>query len=226
MPKLHRVAQYSDAWDALRVGIPTASSFDKIITPSGAPSKSWKGYAHGLIAERILRRRLESFMSPWMERGQMLESDAVKQYELQRDIETTEIGFVTDEDHTIGCSPDRLIGDDGLLEIKVPKPETQIGYLLGEPLDKDYYPQVQGQLFVTERKWVDIMSYHPEMPPVIIRMQRDEEYITTLCSLLKNFNRYVEDKILHMATLTHLVPRRDMIAELLDDSPQTQETAA
>lgn len=201
MPKYHFVPQYSEAWDRLRIGIPTSSGFEKIITPTGLESKQWKKYAHALIAERCLGRRLESFMSPWMERGHELEADAMAQYELMRDLETVEVGFVTTDDGKIGCSPDRLVGEDGLLELKVPAPNTQIDYILGDDLAKDYYPQLQGQLFVTGRQWVDIMAYHPEIPPVIVRMQRDEGYIDCMQVHLAKVTKYIDEKMAYIATL-------------------------
>lgn len=201
MPKYHFVPQYSEQWDRLRIGIPTSSGFEKIITPSGRESAQWKKYAHGLIAERCLGRRIESYMSPWMENGKETEADAMTQYELMRDLETVEVGFVTSDDGKIGCSPDRLVGDDGLLELKCPKPNTQIDYILGDELVKDYYPQLQGQLWITERKWVDIMAYHPEIPPVIIRMQRDEVYIDCMRVLAGKVSAYIEEKMAYIATL-------------------------
>lgn len=201
MPVYHYVPQYLTAWDNLRIGIPTSSGFEKIITPTGRESAQWKKYSNALIAERCLGRRLESFMSPWMERGHELEADAMGQYELMRDLETVEVGFITTDDGKIGCSPDRLVGEDGLLELKVPAPQTQIEYILGTELVKDYYPQLQGQLYVTERKWVDIMAYHPEIPPVIMRMERDEGYIDCLKMHLAKVTDYIEEKMAYIATL-------------------------
>lgn len=217
MPVYHDCRQYSDEWDALRIGIPTSSGFEKILTPLGktAKTETWKNYAHGIIAEKILGRRMDTFMSPWMERGQMIEQDAIGQYELMRDVDTQVIGFVTDDLNTMGCSPDRLVGEDGLLEIKCPKPNTQVGYLIGHEKtinfenrniciswEREYYPQLQGQLFITGRQWVDIMAYHPEFPPAILRVPRDEEYIDLLKVGLDNFVTYMEDKILYIASLT------------------------
>lgn len=201
MPKYHFVPQYSEMWDRLRIGIPTSSGFEKIITPTGRESAQWKKYAHGLIAERCLNRRIESYMSPWMENGHELEADAMTQYELMRNLETVEVGFVTSDDGKVGCSPDRLVGDDGLLELKCPKPNTQIDYIIGDDLAKDYYPQLQGQLWITERKWVDIMAYHPEIPPVIVRMQRDEGYIDCMRMLLGKVTGYIDEKMAYIATL-------------------------
>ena len=79
------------------------------------------------------------------------------------------------------------MGDDGLLEIKVPKDSTHVGYLLAEPVDQAYYPQIMGQLWIAERQWLDLLSYHPEMPPALIRVERDEAYIGKLRAAVETF---------------------------------------
>jgi hypothetical protein len=193
VPLLHDVDQYSDKWDALRLGIPTSSQFDRIITPQGKPSAQWKKYACHLVAEKLLGRPVETYTSPFMERGSMLEADAVQGYEIAKQCETARIGFITNEEKTMGCSPDRLIGDDGLLEIKVPSPVTQVQYLVMGELGRAYWPQLQGQLYISQRKWVDICSWHPELPPAIVRVERDEEYIACLDSLLFDFNTFLKE---------------------------------
>lgn len=195
MPKYHDCAQYSDQWDKLRLGIPTSSQFDKIITPTGKESAQWRKYAYGLIAERLTKRRLDAYVSPFMERGLDLEMDAMNEYELQSDVETVPIGFVTNDAGTIGCSPDRLVGENGLLELKCPAPQTQVGYLLGEELERDYYPQLQGQLFVSEREWVDILAFHPEIRFVVKRMYRDEAYIKQMAILLERVTGFIEESM-------------------------------
>lgn len=202
MPKYHHeFDQYSAQWEHAHRGIASSSSFDKIITPGMKPSTSWKGYCHNLIAERLLGRRMESFSSPYMDRGLEYEAEAVSQYEFMRDVETQTIGLVLTDDGNACCSPDRLVGEDGLLEIKVPKPNTQVEYLLSDELQKAYWPQLQGQLFVTGREWVDIMAYHPEMPPVISRVVRDAGYIDCMEVLLKKAVSYMDEKMAFITAL-------------------------
>jgi hypothetical protein len=135
-----------------------------------------------------------------MENGLAMEPDAVAYYEFETGRDTTQIGFVTTDDGKIGCSPDRLVGDDGLCEIKCPMPQTQIEYLLTGKLDKGYWPQLQGQLFVTERKWVDIVSWHPELPRIVIRVERDEAYIACLKKLLDDFNGFIDEVMQKIST--------------------------
>ena len=120
MPIFHDVAQYSEEYDRLKLGLPTSSHFHKIITPQGKPSKQWREYACVLIAERILQRKIEFYNSPAMERGLIVETEAADWYEFDQDVTVQRIGFITDDNRTIGCSPDRLVGDEGLLEIKAP----------------------------------------------------------------------------------------------------------
>lgn len=147
-----------------------------------------------LMAERLMGHPIEDFKSSWMERGQFLEPEARSFYEFQRDIETVRVGFMTNDQKTVGASPDSLVGDDGLLEIKCPSPGVHIGYLLRKPVDSKYYPQIQGQLWISERKWLDILSYHPEIPPALVRVERDEEYIKKLAAVVLAFSQTLEEQ--------------------------------
>jgi hypothetical protein len=103
MPVFHDVAQYSEEYDRLRLGIPTSSNFHKIITPQGKPSKQWREYACVLIAERILQHKIEFYNSPAMERGLIVEAEAADWYEFDQDVTVQRIGIITDEEHTMGC---------------------------------------------------------------------------------------------------------------------------
>src|SRR5262244_2729381 len=126
MPIFHDVAQYSETYDRLKLGIPTSSNFHKIITPQGKPSKQWREYACVLIAERILQRKIEFYNSPAMERGLIVEADAADWYEFDQDVTAQEVVFITGDVDAVGWRPVRLVGDDGLLEIKVPLPHSQV----------------------------------------------------------------------------------------------------
>jgi putative phage-type endonuclease len=204
---IHRdIEQGTEAWHQLRLGIPTASEFDKIITAGGKPSTQAEAYANRLLAEIIVGHPVETFKkTPWMDRGNALEGEAAAYYEMITEIETEKVTFVTDDERTIGASPDRLVGDDGLVEFKCPAPHTQIEYILGGRLDKEYWPQIQGQLYTTNREWVDLVSYYPEMrKPVVIRVERDEPYITTMSGLLVKFTANLAAKKQRLIELGHL----------------------
>lgn len=185
--KIYRMKQGSQEWQMARCGIPTGSNFEKILTAGGKPSTQATGYLRHLIAECILGLPIDSPKTSWMDRGIEMEGEAVCYYEFQRDVAVDEIGFVTNDAGTYGASPDRLISDDGLLEIKCPSPAVHVGYMLYSEVDKDYWCQIQGQMLVTERAWTDICSYHPALPAVIVRVPRDEEYISKLRTALDAF---------------------------------------
>lgn len=192
---VHDVEQGTVAWKELRAGIPTSSEFSKILTPTGKPSKSQDGYMHHLIAERLTGRALDCEVISWdMERGSRMEQEAVDFYEMKQDTDTTEVGFITTDDGRIGTSPDRLVGDDGLLEIKCPKESVHVGYLLGRGADAKYRPQIMGQLWIAEREYVDILSYHPEMPEALVRVERDDKYIKDLAGAVRSFSDHLEEQ--------------------------------
>lgn len=203
--------QGSEAWFKARSGIPTASYFEKILSPTGKPSTQAEGYANQLLAEIMTDGAVETWGgNMWSERGNELEPEAVLFYEMQTDIETERVGLVTN--YGVACSPDRFVPSEGLLEVKCPSPQVHVKYLLKNKMESKYIPQVQGQFLVTGRKWCDWMSYHPEMPPVIIRVERDEEYITKLSGALQEFLEKIETKKLKLIELGHLTQEKDDVA--------------
>ena len=114
--------QGSLAWMEARLGIPTASNFDKLITPGGKPSSSAEKYAWKCVAEQILNHPIQEKeeASGFMERGTIMQKNARAFYELQRDVETEEVGFMLRDNRRAGCSPDLLVKGGGLVEIKCP----------------------------------------------------------------------------------------------------------
>lgn len=179
--------QGTDEWHQARLGIPTASNFSKLVTSKGAPSKQSVGYMNELLAERLCGHPLESYSNKWMERGSELEAEARLSYEIIEGVDVKQVGFVTLDAGSAGCSPDGLIGDDGLIEIKCPSPGVHVSYLRAGKLPTDYVAQVQGQLWVCERKWCDFISYHPDLPDLVVRVERDEPYIEKLAAAVTAF---------------------------------------
>ncbi len=195
------IVQGSDDWYQVRAGKPTASCFDKLITPLGEKSKQMDGYANLLVAERMIGNEVRTFEgNAYTERGKELEAEAAAFYELLTEIDLHEVGFVSHETGA-GCSPDRFVGEEGLLEIKCPAPHTHIDYLLNDALESKYIPQIQGQLFITGKKWCDWMSYHPQLPPVIVRVERDTEYISKLEGYIQECISLVNLKLSHLEAL-------------------------
>ena len=158
-------------------------------------AKQREKYLFQLAGERITGKAEETYQNGVMQRGLELEAEARNLYELLNDAKVEQIGICfPDEKMAFGCSPDGLVGEDGLLEIKCLAPHTHVGVLLNSVAERAHYPQLQGQLLVTGRKWVDIMFYHPKMPPLIVRVERDETYIQKLSAALEIVVKNVADK--------------------------------
>ena len=187
--------QGSPEWLAARLGIPSASMFAKIVTTKGAWSTSADTYINQLVAERLTGEREEIFQSHHMIRGTELEPDARDLYSLMTDSEVTEVGFCLHDTLAAGCSPDGLIGEDGGLEIKCPAPSTHVEYLRGGVLPSKYKQQVMGCLWITGREWWDFVSYHPTMKPLIVRVERDEEYIAALENCVTQAVHLIEQNV-------------------------------
>lgn len=177
----YNVIQGSEEWFKLRLGTATASTFSKLISPKGKISSQIEGLANELIAECITGHEQEfSIKTAAMQRGNDLEPEAVECYEEESGYRTKIVGIITTEDGRFAVSPDRFVGKEGLLEVKCPLQSKHTENLIKGVLDDTYKPQVQGQMLLTDRKWCDFMSYHPEMPPLIVRCERDEPFIATL----------------------------------------------
>ena len=192
--KVHDCEQNTPEWEALRSGIPTASEFDSILTRGGGRSESRERYLLTLLAERAMGHACQKHKTAWMERGSQQERRAVSSYEFIRDLDTVPVGFVTNDQETWGASPDRFVGENGMLEIKVPSEWIHMGYLLksGKAYDK-YMVQCQGQLLVvTERDWTDVLSWHPELPEALIRIERDVKYQPLLDEAVREFSAELE----------------------------------
>jgi putative phage-type endonuclease len=192
---IHSVEQQTPEWFALRCGVPSASNFSKIVTTKGEPSKSAKEYMYTLAGEAIIGKKAKGYTSDAMQHGIDTEPEAVSTYEFITGLETAEVGFVTDDDIRIGVSPDRLVGEHGLLEVKCPMANTHIKYLLEGKFPTAYFQQVQGQLMVTGREWCDFMSYVAGMKPFIVRVYPDKDFHEKLNKVLLAFCDGLEELI-------------------------------
>jgi len=194
------VQQGTPEWLSARLGIPTASRFSNIMTPkTRKPSAGATKYMCGLIAERFFGAPVEEASTDFMARGSALEAHAVSHYELLRGVDTVKVGFMLEDGRRYGASPDRLVGEDGMLEAKCPSAAVHIMALLGMQ-DDEYVSQCQGQMLVSGRKWVDLMFYNPALPPHIIRIDRDEQYISELSFCLDSFCQRLDDNYNRLLT--------------------------
>ena len=193
---IHDVEQGTPEWYALRLGVPTASEFHKIVTPTGRLSAQARKYAIYLVTEKLLNRSLTSVSNlEWMERGREMEPQAVRMYEFEQEAETLPVGFITTDCGRLGASPDRLIkGVNGAAEFKCPAPHTHVEYMV-DGFGWDYVPQVQGQMLVGELDFVDRYSFHPELPPPRVRTYRDDGYIFGLVRALVPFLEMLDEML-------------------------------
>lgn len=201
--------QRTDEWFAARLGKVTASRVaDVIATTKTGYSASRANYMAQLVVERMTGKQTESYTNAAMEWGTNTEPLARAAYESEKGLLVDETGLV---DHPSipmsGASPDGLVGDDGLIEIKCPNTATHIENLLSKSVDKKYITQMQWQMACTGRKWCDFVSFDPRMGEglqmVVIRVDRDEDYIQMLETEIKKFLGEVESKIKQLEEIKH-----------------------
>jgi len=183
----HSHDQYSEEWLEARRGLPTASQFARIVTSKGELSKQRTKYLYECAAVRITGIYKESFTSAAMQEGHDREAISRMIYAMEKECVVDEVGFCVSDCGRWGASPDGLIGDDGLLELKNPSAHTHVEYLINGELPSAYVQQVQGELFVTGRLWADFCSYSPGLPLFIVRVYRDDQFCDKLEAALIEF---------------------------------------
>ena len=164
---IHEVEQGTVEWFDARKGKFTASTFSDLFMAKS--TKGWNNLVNQVVFERLTGAVPESFKSEWMKRGTELEPNAREAYELATFNKVRQVGFV-EKDEWVGCSPDGLVGSDGMVEIKCPKFSTLIDYHLTGKIPEDYYWQMQGGMYVCEKKWCDFYVWHPSMKPLLERV--------------------------------------------------------
>jgi hypothetical protein len=185
--------QGSPEWYACRLGIPTASEFDTVQAKGkgGGESKTRRTYMLKLIGERITGQPKYDYSNDHMGRGKEMEAEARDLYAMVADVEPVKVGFMRRGD--AGCSPDSLIGANGISEIKTKLAHLQLEVLLSDRLPPEHLPQTQGQLWIAEREWCDFVSYWPGLPLFIKRVHRDEDYIRNLAAAVQAFNDEMQE---------------------------------
>jgi hypothetical protein len=186
---IHDCEQGDQRWHELRCGIPTASEFGKIITPKEMKlSSQARPYMYRLLGEWMTGHAQEMIETEYMQIGKELEHRAVDAYCFLKECEVQKVGFVTTDDGRFGCSPDRLTKTGGV-EIKT-HPQAigvHVQAMVERGCQDQFKAQVQGCIWICERDYWDLVSYSPELPAVVVRVQRDEKYIAALKPALESF---------------------------------------
>lgn len=201
--------QGSVDWMIARAGVVSASEVDALISPlwKARTGEGVLTYKAQKLAEAWIGGPLPSVQGVFdIEQGKMLEDEARPFYTLQTGEEVTPVGFVTSDDGRIGCSPDGLIGDDSGIEIKCPRMETHIRYLLAGEIPKDYLAQVHFSMFVTGRSTWKFMSYRRNFPPLILTAHRDEKIMTAFQEALNDFFESFDDGMRKLIALNGDLP--------------------
>jgi putative phage-type endonuclease len=198
---IEMMEQGTDAWFEARIGKVTASRVADVIakTKTGY-STSRDNYMAQLVCERLTKQKAEGFTNAAMQHGTETEPLARLSYEVAQNVLVDEVGFVPHPSiEMAGASPDGLVGDDGLLEIKCPNTATHIETLLSQTVPGKYNTQMQFQMACTGRKWCDFVSFDNRLPAelqlFVKRVPRDDVFIKQIEAEIVQFLAELDDKI-------------------------------
>lgn len=175
---IHDCEQRSAEWYKLRCGKITASNAHRLLTPAKA-----KTYMLELIAEQVTGENTGSGVTDAMQWGIDHEPFAMEWYQEQTGFSIATVGFVESEEMFVGCSPDLVVGDEGMVQIKCPTPKNHLDYFInGE--SSEIYAQMQFEMWVYGAKWNDFVTYDPRWPSQMMgkikRIERDEAFIKNI----------------------------------------------
>ena len=191
--------QRSEEWFQARLGKVTASRVADVLAKiKSGESASRRNYKIQLVSERLTGEKQETYINQAMQDGIDREFYARERY-VQQFGEVEEVGFVRHPTLEAGASPDGMVGDDGIIEIKCPMGSTHTETLMTQEVPSKYVPQIQFQLLVTGRKWCDFVSYNPMFPEnlqvFVRRVFANKEYQQELEDEVKQFLKEVDDVI-------------------------------
>lgn len=193
--------QKSPEWFAARLGRVTASRVADVVAKTKSGDSASRGnYMAQLVIERLTNKQEESYSNDFMDWGNLQEPFARAAYEAATNVLVDEVGMITHPRIEMsGASPDGLVGDDGLVEIKCPKTATHIETLLSKTVPGKYNIQMQWQMACTDRSWCDFVSFDPRMPDglqmFLKRVHRDDALIKTLEDEVIKFLKEVDAKL-------------------------------
>lgn len=205
------IEQGTPEWHSLRCGVITASELKNVMRGNGEKSETRRKYLYRLVAERITGEAEETYSNWDMERGKKMEPEAINAYcFLNSAIDTKRVAFVRNAalikdargaPIAVGASPDLLVGDRGLAQIKTIKGSLLVDLLLKNETPTEHNAQCQGEMWVCQRDWCDLIMYWPKMKPLIKRIYRDDRYIRSeLAPGVARFHAEIEETL---AALKH-----------------------
>lgn len=198
MIKTYNIEQGSDEWHELRCGMLTASEMKLVLTPTlkVANNDKTRSHVYELAAQRVTRYTEPQYISDDMLRGMEDEVRAAALYSDRYD-PVTSCGFIVNSSlgFEIGCSPDGLVGDDGVIEIKSRRQKYQMQTIAEDKVPDEYMLQIQTVLFVTQRKWLDFISYCGGMPMFVKRVEPDAEYFDAIKEASTSFEQNIADVV-------------------------------
>lgn len=182
--------QNTPEWDNAKIGVPSASVFEKIYTSTGKISGQREKLLQQLAMEKILGKKENGYSSASMQRGHQFEGEARMLFAMLNDVDVEQIGLCYfDERKDRSCSPDGIFEKEEKegLEIKCPELAAHYEYVKGNKLPTKYFVQVQGSLYVTGFERWHFFSYYPGMRPLHVIVERDEMWIAKLSKALDDF---------------------------------------
>jgi exodeoxyribonuclease (lambda-induced) len=183
--------QRSEEWHNVRAGKLTASSFHTLL----GNSETKKTLLLKITAERITNKCIEdNYSNEDIERGIELEDDARNNYQENTFNLVEEVGFA-ELDEYVGCSPDGIVGNDGLIEIKCPRETTFLSQVLSGRIKPEYITQMQFNMYVLDRKWCDYVMYSETLGLFIKRVERDEKFIEEIKICIEECKQIIQDNI-------------------------------
>jgi hypothetical protein len=187
------VPQRSEEWFRVRMGLPTGSMFGAIMVQNEKRAGR-ASYMRKLAGEILTDIPMESYDNDDMLRGREQEPEILARYAFEHDVDVTPCGFI--KNGKKGCSPDGLIGKDGMVQIKSAAPHVMVEILMDGAVPKKHLPQCQGELWVAERKWTDlVIGSSPKLPLAVFHLQRDQSYINDIEIAVHWFNRELDDMV-------------------------------
>ena len=189
---IHNFEQGTPEWLACRADKFTASNFVDLFAKE--TTQAYQNLINNVVYGKLTGEAPETYQNEYMIRGSELEPFAREAYELETFNKVNQVGFI-ELNEWIGYSPDGLISEDGLIEIKCPKHSTLIEYHLSGQMPTKYYWQMQGGMYVTGRQWCDYYVWHPKLKPLLKRVERNEDDILKLESKLNEVIEIAKQRI-------------------------------